>query len=49
MRKMLRLKQRMALVLSAAMVLSAPPMQTFAKQMDIRISSTEKKDGETVA
>lgn len=31
MRKMLRLKQRMALVLSAAMVLSAPSMQTFSK------------------
>lgn len=49
MRKMTQLKRRLALVLSAAMVLSGPSVQTFANQMDIRVSATQKKDGDAVA
>ena len=49
MRKMTQLKRRLALVLSAAMVLSGSSVQTFANQMDIRVSATQNKDNDAVA
>lgn len=49
MRKMMQLKRRAALVLSAAMVVSAPSLQTFAKQLNTDVSSTAKANDVRVA